>query len=227
MNRRHVLKTLAMSPLPLSLSARAWAEEAAGSAGLITAAVCTLTPETTAGPYYYDPGLVRSDITEDREGVRLELSLQVVGADCEPISGARVDVWHCDAQGNYSGYVSQGSDRTLDTSGQSFLRGIQQTDRDGVATFRTIYPGWYRGRTPHIHYIVYLDRQTVLTSQLFFDDTISDTIYGSVDSYSRGEPRNVTNRADGIARRAGNGAYASVARRADGLAAGLVVGVAA
>ena len=94
---------------PLSLAAApAWAQAAADGAGLVAPNVCLLTPETTEGPYYIDPDLVRADITEGLPGVPLELVLQVVDADCGPVEGARVDVWHCDAAGNYSGYRPAG-----------------------------------------------------------------------------------------------------------------------
>src|SRR5690606_8480 len=66
--------------------------------------LCVLTPETTEGPYYFDPQLVRRDIAEGRDGVATLLRLQVVDARCRPLPGARVDVWHCDAQGVYSSY---------------------------------------------------------------------------------------------------------------------------
>lgn len=76
----------------------------------------------------------------------MDMVIQVVDVSCQPLVGARVDIWHCAAQGNYSGYANQGSDGTRDTSGETFLRGTQLADERGIVTFRTIYPGWYRGR---------------------------------------------------------------------------------
>jgi protocatechuate 3,4-dioxygenase beta subunit len=144
----------------------------AGSAGgrealLDEAGSCTLTPELTEGPFYFDVERVRSDIREGRDGARLGLALRVRDASkgCEPIQSAVVDIWHCDALGEYS------------AEPESFLRGAQVTDRDGVAEFTTIYPGWYQGRAVHIHAKVHLDNQTVLTTQLFFDDDLSERVF--------------------------------------------------
>ena len=175
-DRRTLLRALALWPLSLA-AAPAWAQAAADGAGLVAPNVCLLTPESTEGPYYLDPELVRADITEGLPGAPLALVLQVVDTDCRPIEGARVDVWHCDAAGNYSGYARQGSDRTRDTRGETFMRGTQFADARGVATFRTVWPGWYRGRTPHVHYKVFLDEATLLTSQLFFPDGASEAVF--------------------------------------------------
>ncbi len=214
LNRRALLAHLAAAPATLSLSLRAEAQQA----GLITGNVCLVQPETTAGPFYLDPGLVRRDITEGRPGAPMRLRLQVVRADCSPVEGARVDVWHCDAAGAYSGV--QG------LPGTTFLRGTQLSGADGVAEFATIYPGWYPGRTPHVHYIVFLDDLTVLTSQLFFADAASAAVYGNVAPYdARGLPDR-PNDADGIARRAGAAAVAAVTGSTRALEAALVVGIA-
>ncbi|WP_246212638.1 hypothetical protein [Marivivens donghaensis] len=102
-------------------------------------------PETTEGPYYIEPELVRADITEEKTGVPLKMQIQVVDANCTPIPDARVDIWHCDAQGNYSGYANQGSDGTVNTEGETFLRGTLMADESGIVSVDTIYPGWYRG----------------------------------------------------------------------------------
>ncbi len=223
--RRSLLQALALWPLTAA-AAPAWAQAAAEGQGLVAPNVCLLAPETTAGPFYFDPDLVRADITEGRPGEPLELVLQVVDSGCRPLPGARVDVWHCDAAGNYSGYAQQGSDRALDTRGETFMRGTQMTGADGAVRFRTIWPGWYRGRTPHVHYIVLLDRETVLTSQLFFPEGTSEALFQASPAYrGRARQQDTTNRTDGIARRAGRGAFAAVSRTANGLRAALVVGV--
>ena len=134
------------------------------------AASCTLTVEETEGPYYFDADKVRSDIREDREGTRLRLALRVLAADtCKPIPDAVVDIWHADAGGAYSGFDGAGS-----CAQTRYLRGAQVTNKDGVAEFTTIYPGWYQGRTMHIHAKVHLDNATVLTTQLYFDDDALD-----------------------------------------------------
>ncbi len=114
---------------------------------------CEATAELTEGPYYFDADALRSDIREDREGVTLRLGIRVRSAgDCAPIKDAVVDIWHCDAGGVYSGFEAG--------EGERYLRGTQVTNADGVAEFTTIYPGWYRGRTVHIHAKVHLDKQT-------------------------------------------------------------------
>lgn len=222
LDRRTVLKALSLAPLavlPSGLAARA------ETAGLISTDVCLLQKEVTEGPFYIDPKLLRSDITEGKPGLPLQLRLQVVTADCVPVAAARVDVWHCDALGVYSGVQNMGDGG--DTSGQTFLRGTQQTDSAGIVTFQTVFPGWYRGRTTHVHYKVFLDAQTVLTSQIFFDEAVNAEIYAEHPAYARQSPRDILNADDGIAAAAGEGAYARVKMTApDGvMEAALVVGI--
>ncbi len=222
--RRALLAGLALLPAGAA-PPTAWAQ-AAGDAGLIAPSVCLLSPETTAGPFYLDPGLVRADITEGAPGAPLALALQVVDADCRPIEGARVDVWHCDAAGNYSGFAGQGSDGPRDTRGDTFLRGTQFADARGVVAYETIWPGWYRGRTPHVHYRVFLDERTLLTSQLFFPDGASEAVFRDPAYRERAAAQDTTNATDGIARRAGRTAYARVTQEGGGWRAELVVGMA-
>jgi protocatechuate 3,4-dioxygenase beta subunit len=224
-DRRLLLRGLALWPLTLA-APPAWAQAAADGAGLISPNVCLLAPETTEGPYYLDPELVRADITEGLPGAPLQLLLQVVNETCRPIEGARVDVWHCDAAGNYSGYARQGSDRTRDTRGETFMRGTQFAGADGVARFRTVWPGWYRGRAPHIHYMILLDDSTLLTSQLFFPDGASEVVFRAEPSRGRAGAQETTNATDGIARRAGPRAFARVTQAGGGWRAEIVVGVA-
>ncbi len=151
---------------------------------------CTLTPEETEGPYYFDADKIRSDIREDREGAELRLAIRVRDSEsCEALRNAVVDIWHADAGGIYSGFDSG--------AGEVFLRGAQVTDADGIVEFTTVYPGWYVGRTPHIHAKVHLDNTTVLTTQLYFDDAISTAVYDGGSPYKPDEGR-VTNDADGI-----------------------------
>lgn len=225
--RRAVLASLAASPAVMLGARPTQAQEAAAvTAGLISSNVCMLATEVTEGPYYIDPELVRADITEGKEGVAMDMVIQVVDASCRPLAGARVDIWHCDAQGNYSGYANQGSDGTLDTLGETFLRGTQMADARGIVTFRTIYPGWYRGRTTHIHHKVFLDDTNVLTGQIFFPDALSQYLYDNVPPYNdRASARDTVNSNDGIAEEAGEGAYAGVRETGDRYVATLVIGV--
>lgn len=170
---------------------------AAASPRLIAGATCPVTPEQTEGPFYFDPALVRQDITEGKAGTPLRLRLQIVeAAACAPSQRARVDLWHCDAAGVYSGYDQERS------AGQRWLRGTQYADADGVVSFRTLYPGWYEGRAPHIHVKAWLPDGRALTSQLYFPDQLSDSVYRDGAYAGRGG-RRMRNGDDFIFRRAG------------------------
>jgi protocatechuate 3,4-dioxygenase beta subunit len=164
------------------------------------ASSCTLTPELTEGPYYFDADAIRSDIREDREGAPLRLAIRVRDAQsCEPIANAVVDIWHCDAGGLYSGFeaASQGGPGGGRSDEERYLRGAQVTNADGIVEFLTVYPGWYRGRTTHIHTKVHLDRTTLLTTQLFFDEEVTAAVY-EADPYAANRGRDVFNDGDGI-----------------------------
>jgi protocatechuate 3,4-dioxygenase beta subunit len=165
------------------------------------AASCTLSPEATEGPYYFDVDSIRSDITEDRDGTPLRLGVRVQDADgCAAISNAVVDIWHCDAAGLYSGFESAslgGAARSGRTDSQTYLRGAQVTNTDGIVEFRTVYPGAYPGRTVHIHAKVHLDSATLLTTQLYFDETSNDAVFATAP-YSTEEQRDTFNDTDGF-----------------------------
>ncbi len=157
---------------------------------------CVLTPSATEGPYYFNANQLRSDITEGFPGVPVELIVGVLDlTTCQPITGALVDIWHCNAAGLYSGYNQPGGN----TVGQDFLRGIQPTDSNGEATFQTVFPGWYSGRAVHIHFKVRLSSSTYVTSQLYFPDAVVQAVTTGVAPYSqRGLPNVFPNTADGI-----------------------------
>ncbi len=128
----------------------------------------------------------------------MDLSLRVYAISnnaCAPLAGAVVDLWHCDAAGLYSDIQSEG------TAGKKFLRGYQLTDANGIASFTTIYPGWYTGRAVHIHFKVRAELTSnpayELTSQFFFDDTLTDQVY-SVQPYAAKGTRNTRNSQDSI-----------------------------
>jgi len=225
--RRHTMTLLAVGAAGGALMSReAFAAGSGADAGSLMpgAEVCAITPETTEGPYYFDPSLERTDITEGRPGAPADMRLQVVDAACRPIEGARVDLWHCDAAGLYSGYPGQGDDRGTDTSGQTFMRGTQFADAEGMVRFRTVYPGWYRGRTTHMHFKVFLDRSTALTGQIFFPDAVSEDVYAS-PAYSRPGRRDTLNGNDGIARRAGSAAMAQVESGEEAYLVSMIIGV--
>jgi protocatechuate 3,4-dioxygenase beta subunit len=208
------------------LSRAAFAAETGGteSALMPGADVCVLTPEVTEGPFYFDPKLERVDITEGHPGVATRVRLQVVDAMCNPIAGARVDIWHADAAGQYSGYANQTGG--VDTTGQTFMRGTQFASDSGIVEFTTTYPGWYRGRTTHIHFKVYLDRTNVLTGQIFFPDALSTAIYETVAPYNkRGADRDTLNTADSIASQATRASFAYVKELDDAYLVAMIVGV--
>ncbi|MDO5610096.1 MAG: intradiol ring-cleavage dioxygenase [Pseudomonadota bacterium] len=162
-----------------------------------------LTPQTTEGPYYFDAKQVRVDITEGMPGIPIEVVFNVVDPAGLPLADTRVDIWHCNAAGLYSGYAGQGDDRQADTTGETFLRGTQSTDAQGQARFTSVYPGWYRGRTTHIHFKVFHGDTAVLTCQFFVPDALSEYLYTNVDDYKRAELRDMLNSEDGIALQAG------------------------
>lgn len=178
---------------------------------------CVLTPETTEGPFFIPLNRVRSDITEGKEGTPLTLDLMVVDAgNCRPIKDAAVDIWHCDATGEYSGVRS-----SVQTS---FLRGVQMTDAEGKAKFETIYPGWYQGRAVHIHVKVSTGGNEVHTGQLFFPDDISSEVFEEGAYRDRGE-MDTTNQQDGIFSRGGSQSTLKLTQSGAGYSGTLTMGV--
>ena len=172
---------------------------------------CIVHPEQTEGPFFKDVELDRSDIRIDpstREvsaGLPLEITFQILRVSrggCTPLPSAKVDLWQCDAAGRYSGFRDRGSDLRE----EKFLRGYQLTDQDGVAKFTTVYPGWYRGRTVHIHLKVRTETEEgkgyEFSTQLYFDDDLTDQVYARSPYRQRGK-RTTRNSNDGIYRRTG------------------------
>ena len=170
---------------------------------------CVLTPEQTEGPYYIPREKVRRNIVEHRPGTPLTLRLTVVdAATCRPLKGAAVDIWHCDATGIYSGFESASvggapGGTTGPTDKDTFLRGIQRTDARGYCEFHTIYPGWYRGRTTHIHVKVHVGGTVVHTGQLYFPDSLTDKVYQTGPYKARAAARDTRNGDDAIYRNGG------------------------
>lgn len=171
---------------------------------------CVVRPAQTEGPYFVDEKLNRSDIRSDpsdgaiKQGTPLELTFaisQLGAGSCTPIAGAVVDVWHCDADGIYSDV----QDPSFNTRGKKYLRGYQVTDASGRATFKTIYPGWYRGRAVHIHFTVRTNPNAAsaheFTSQIYFDDAMNDKIFSQAPYKGKGQIRNAQ---DGIFRDGGS-----------------------
>ncbi len=188
--------------------------------GTATPVQCVLTPEQTEGPYYIDADLVRRDITEGRPGTPMLLSLVVANATtCVPIPNAIVDVWHCDASGNYSGFDGSGA-----RTSTRYLRGVQPTNASGVAELQTIYPGWYRGRTVHVHVKVHVGGREVHTGQLYFPEDVTGAVYQSAP-YSTRPGRDTMNATDSVYRDGGAQSILTLRKDGTGYVASIVMGV--
>ncbi len=229
LSRRRLAQLGLAAPAAVALAGAAPAALAAPAAGG-GESVCVLTPAQTEGPYYFDTRLQRGDITEGLPGLSLRLQLQVLSLpSCAPLPGAIVDIWHCAADGRYSGYAAAmgqaqgpgagmpppgggmpggpppggqpggggGGTNVPQISGETFLRGYLRTDGTGSAEIRTIYPGWYTGRTPHIHIKVWLGDQA-LTSQMYMPDAVTNAVYGRPPYAARPGRDIATNESDGI-----------------------------
>src|SRR2546423_9613621 len=226
LDRREAVRLLALSGAalvvgckPSGRSSGAALGDSASSvstASTSTAALpaCVAKPELTVGPYFLDKQLDRSDLRVEpttkvvKPGAPLVLTFnvkQIANGQCTPLKDAMVDVWHCDAAGQYSGF----NDNMVgfNTVGQKFLRGYQVTDAGGLARFTTIYPGWDQGRTVHIHFKIRTPAQAALadqqtktyefTSQLFFDDAFTDRVFTRQPYAAKGQ-RDLRNSNDGI-----------------------------
>ncbi len=190
---------------------------------------CIVTPAQTEGPFFIDTGLNRSDIRSEpggagaSAGLPLTLSLRVsavTAGSCAPLPGALVEVWHCDAAGVYSG--------TSGATGKRFLRGYQVTGAGGGVRFLTVYPGWYPGRAIHIHFKVLTrnaaGRTVEFTSQLYFDETVNDSVMSQAPYAARG-PRRVRNAEDHLYRNGGRQLTTTPAARDGGHAAAFDIGI--
>jgi protocatechuate 3,4-dioxygenase beta subunit len=187
---------------------------------------CVVRPQQTEGPYFLDAQLNRSDMRSEpsdgsvKEGVPVRLVFHVsriAGGACTPLRGAVVDVWQCDALGIYSGV--QDINALFDTRGKKFLRGYQVVDAGGTAQFITIYPGWYPGRTVHIHFKIRAEpaapRGFEFTSQLYFDDALTDHVHAQAPYATKG-PRSVKNARDSIFQGGGNHLILQLTKAAQG-----------
>ncbi|GAA3703862.1 protocatechuate dioxygenase [Nonomuraea antimicrobica] len=196
------------------------------------APACALTPSATKGPFYFDSDLVRRDIREDRPGVRLDLAVRVQDSrTCRPLPGAVVEIWQCDAAGLYSGAekVSKhgvvAAPSTTAENGKSdwtdlkpadnkrYLRGAQAANGAGVVEFTTIWPGWYRGRTVHIHVMVHISDRRVLSTQLMFDDALNAEVLSRPPYSGREGRRDTFNQGDEDFR---DGVLLKVTKQGDG-----------
>jgi protocatechuate 3,4-dioxygenase beta subunit len=214
----------------------------ASSAALLTLALparaaappsCVARPQQTEGPFFVEEELDRSDIRSDpgtgvvKPGVPLRLTFNISrmsGTSCAPLTGAKVDLWHCDASGRYSDARSRGSSSV----GEKFLRGYRRTDAAGTAQFLTIYPGWYGGRTVHVHFKVRTAASSTpayeFTSQLYFDDALTDRVY-AFEPYAAGRRRSMRNADDFIFRDGGSQLLIVPVQDAQGYAATFDIGL--
>jgi protocatechuate 3,4-dioxygenase beta subunit len=175
----------------------------AGSAGNRSGSgKCREIPEEAPGEHPDVQSLItqdayyRSDITEGQPGtpLTLQLTLMHADADCAPLAGANVEVWHADARGVYSEYATAGNAGSTATM---YLRGIQSADNAGRVTFRTIYPGWYAPRAAHVHVRIYRDLHLRKTTQIGFPDATSDAVYAATNLYGKG-PNPTKNASDSV-----------------------------
>jgi protocatechuate 3,4-dioxygenase beta subunit len=230
LTRREALALIGMAGATLLVRERPALAETA-STGVLPS--CIARPAQTEGPFFVDENLDRSDIRSDPRsgevvpGVPFRLTFSVSrigGASCAPLAGAQVDVWQCDATGRYSDTAGPG----FSTTGPQFLRGYQLTDAAGTAQFLTIYPGWYGGRTVHVHFKIRTRNASArtydFTSQLYFDDALSDRIQ-AVAPYSRSGRRSMRNNDDFLFRAGGRQLLLEPAQDAQGYAATFDIGL--
>lgn len=183
--------------------------------------VCAVTPSETVGPFPSLTDLIRSDIREGKSGATLTLAITVVNSNnnCSPVANANVEIWQCDAAGNYSQYGTQ--------TAQTYLRGIQTTNGDGQVTFTTVYPGWYQGRATHIHVEVVRNGVSSKVTQIAFPESVNAAVYATGVYASRGS-NPTANARDGIFADSLDSEMASVSGDAtNGFAATFRVGIAA
>jgi protocatechuate 3,4-dioxygenase beta subunit len=220
LTRREALALIGVSGAALFAQATPGRAQPAGGAR----PSCVARPRQTEGPFFVDEALNRSDIRSDpksgevKPGVPLRLAFRVSrlsGTTCTPLAGAQVDVWHSDADGRYSD--ARGFGFRASTAGQQFLRGYQLTDATGAAQFLTIYPGWYGGRAVHVHFKIRTvdaaGRKYDFTSQLYFDDAVTERVF-AVEPYASRGRRWLSNADDGLFR--DGGAQLLLAPQADG-----------
>jgi protocatechuate 3,4-dioxygenase beta subunit len=231
MTRRAAVAVLTGGSITLLMGG--YAPERAAAQGTSLVPACVVRPQQIEGPYFVDERLQRSDMRSDpasgavQPGVPLQLAFMVTrlsGHTCTPLPGAQVDVWQCNAVGVYSDVTDPG----FRTVGQKFLRGYQVTDHTGAAQFVTIYPGWYPGRTVHIHFKIRTTptspRGYAFTSQLYFDDVLTDRVHTQAPYASKGA-RTVRNEDDGIFRDGGKQLVLSLSEHVEGYAATFAIGL--
>lgn len=179
---------------------------------------CLLLASATEGPCTEAADQTREDISEGYPGLPMRLSLRVVDTDCNPIANAKVKVWHTQLTGSYSGDTPNNGMclKSQADSAKHYFRGAQTTDDDGRVSFDSCFPGWYRGRTPHIHYAVTVNGRS-FASQLVFDQDLVQEIFESHTDYSQYGQPDTTNASDNVVGNAKLATYVCTTERmADG-----------
>ncbi len=214
---------------PTSIATAPASAASGGSGAVVAVPACVVKPALTQGPYFVDEKLNRADIRSDpgtgtvKQGAPLTLTFnvsKVANNACAVLSGASIDVWHCDALGVYSDATDPG----FNTKGQKFLRGYQVTDQSGKATFTTIYPGWYQGRAVHIHFKI-RNGNSEFTSQLFFDDALSAQVFAQAPYAQKGSSGWLKNSGDDIFRQSNNLLTLQVTKSGEAYAATFDIGM--
>lgn len=235
LSRRQALAFMGASGAMLLAGLKPQAACAQASDAARAVPACVARPEQTEGPYFVEEALDRFDIRSDpgsgevKAGVPLQLVFnvsRVTGTSCEPLPGAQVDLWHCDATGRYSDVAGFGVRSS--TARQRFLRGYQYTDPAGSARFLTIVPGWYGGRAVHLHFKIRHPSASAtsyaFTSQLYFDEALLEQVYAQEPYASRGR-RWMRNGEDGIFRDGGGQLLLAAEANGTGYAASFAVGL--
>jgi protocatechuate 3,4-dioxygenase beta subunit len=185
------------------------------------------SPEMVEGPFYAGGGDFRSDIRDGQSGENLDLTITIVNCQTgAPLAGADVDLWQCNSTGHYSGYdvdpdalptnLENGQEPT---NAERFLRGKQTTDASGEVAFKTIYPGWYTLRTPHIHLKIFTGGRCNITTQLYLPESLSQDIFQQKEAYRRAATQDTFNKTDPVIGKASGDAdamWVDICQTADG-----------
>jgi protocatechuate 3,4-dioxygenase beta subunit len=198
MERKEFLKRLGLGSLVMIPFIKACSEDDTKTA----TGACVETPSETAGPFptKSPADFVITDIRSDRAGIEMtvNITIQNQNENCAPLADAIVDIWHCDKDGYYSEYGGTGMQEENFQS-VHFLRGRQTTNADGVVAFKTIFPGWYSGRAPHIHVHIYdASEKSLLITQIAFPTSVCDTVYTTATEYYTKGTQDTLNTSDNI-----------------------------
>ena len=206
---RHFLIGASSVPLILEACKKDAVENATTGTNTATGTspgTCTVAPVETAGPFptITPSSLVRSDIRLDRTGVPFTINITVTNKNnsCAALSGAIVDIWHCDKDGYYSEYGGTGM-QSVNYTAVHFLRGRQTTDTNGLVSFTSIFPGWYSGRATHIHVHIYTaSGSSLMITQISFPEGSSSAVAtvnaSTANGYTKGMSGYTYNTSDNV-----------------------------